>query len=775
MKRITLVLLLLVLAFTVTTFASQEFSDVSESDWFYSDVKSAVEMGLINGKANNTYCPNDNLTYAEAVKLAACMNEKYLTGKITLENGDPWYKTYFNYCKKNGIVSGELKSYPFNEKITRAEYMEIFAKTLPAEALNTVNYIPLNSIADVPATEDYAPEVYKLYRAGIVAGSDLEHNCKPDSNIKRSEVAAILVRMMDETKRVKFSTAPETVGTNYTVGIIADVHNGAGKFNTALTNIIDHAGGIEELDGVALVGDIIYTPETSTPNYDFLTNSSPFNKIKDADKLMYVMGNHEYPLNATMAKAPEKVELAKELFTEKTGEPLEEDTVIGGYHFITVSSHDYSNKLNSDQEKYITEHIKAALAEDDTKPVFLFLHQTVDGTLNGSLKSNLQSTEFEEFVKKEPRLIVISGHTHYTLSDPHSIYQVPGGATFLYTSVVSTSVGQSMAYANVSHREYSSQGIMLSVNDETNVVTLKRFYVDPENPAFLEGGDWTFDIPAMIEESRKPEPSLDVYKYTNARAELSAAPSFNKDCKISVSDISDTSIEFNFPNATPASEDDNNYVGYYKIEILNGVSGEVLKCDKIISDFFILKKSDTNYYSFYNLPYAEKWVLKITPVSTWYVEGEPLTLEITPPKPEFEYVPLDESATFEADARDLKVVSSKGHYSIKDEYITVYASGTATIRYNYEIEKSGTYRLIINAAAEKGVEVTVSVTKRTDAGDTVIYEAKRKIGTSSVSTPMDFTACDFEAESGATYVVKIKKNKADADLRVYTMTIGKHN
>lgn len=774
MKKITLISLFLAVVLTVTAFAAAKFSDVKESDWFYHDVESAVEMELINGKANNTYCPNDNLTFAEAVKLAACMNEKYLTGKVTLENGNPWYKTYFEYCKKNNIVSGEFKTYPFNEKITRADYMEIFAKSLPAEALETINNIPLNSIADVPMSFDYAPAVYKLYRAGIVTGSDAQHNCKPDSNIKRSEVAAILSRMMDETKRVKFTTAEETIGTDYTVGIIADVHNGAAKFNTALTNIIDHAGGIEALDGVALVGDIIYTAESATPNYDFVTNSAPFNKIKDANKLMYVMGNHEYPLNATLGRAPEKAEKAKALFTEKTGEPLQDDTVIGGFHFITVSSHDYSNKLNAEQEKYATEHIKAALAEDDTKPVFFILHQTIDGTLNGSLKANLQSTEFEEFVKKEPRLIVISGHTHYTLSDPHSIYQVPGGATFLYTSVVSTSVGQSMAYATVSHREYSSQGIMLSVNDETNVVTLKRFYVDPENPAFLEGGDWTFDIPAMIDESRKSEPSLDVYKYTNARAELSEAPHFDEKCQITVSDITDTSIEFTFPNATPAKENDDNYVGYYKIELLNGTNGEVYRSDKIISDFFILKKSETNYHSFYNLPYSEKWVLKITPVSTWYVEGEPLTLELTPPKPEFESVPLDETAILEADAKDIKVVSSKGHYVTSDEYINVYASGTATLRYNYEIEKSGTYRVIINAAAEKGVETTVSVTKRTDAGDTVIYEAKRKFGTSSASEPMSFTVCDFEAEEGATYIVKIKKNKTDVALRIYTMTVARH-
>ena len=43
-----------------------------------------------------------------------------------------------------------------------------------------------------------------MYRAGILTGVDALHNCKPDDNIKRSEVAAIISRMMDEGNRVKF-------------------------------------------------------------------------------------------------------------------------------------------------------------------------------------------------------------------------------------------------------------------------------------------------------------------------------------------------------------------------------------------------------------------------------------------------------------------------------------------------------------------------------------------------------------------------------------------
>jgi len=211
MKRITSLFLALIMCITAFAFtasaAELKFTDVNESDWFYDDVKGAVEMGLINGKSETEYKPDDNLTYAEAAKLAACMHQLYMDGMVTLKNGTAnWYDTYVDYCIDNEIIT---KEYDYNEKATRAGYMVIFAHALPDEALKEVNNVPDNSIPDVPSSRAYAPEVYKLYRAGILQGSDDAHSCKPLDNIKRSEVAAILTRMMDETKRVKFSMGEE--------------------------------------------------------------------------------------------------------------------------------------------------------------------------------------------------------------------------------------------------------------------------------------------------------------------------------------------------------------------------------------------------------------------------------------------------------------------------------------------------------------------------------------------------------------------------------------
>ena len=209
-KLLSLILAtLMCLTMMSTVFAAEfKFTDVKESDWFYKEVKSAVEMGLINGKSETIYAPEDNLTYAEAIKLAACMHQLATKGAVTLKNGDPWYATYVEYCYINGIFGQntpmDFDDIDMDSKITRSGYMGIFANALPDNMLPVINYVPDNTIPDVPSNTDYAPGVYKLYRAGILQGSDAEHNCKPFDNIKRCEVAAILTRMMDKTKRVRF-------------------------------------------------------------------------------------------------------------------------------------------------------------------------------------------------------------------------------------------------------------------------------------------------------------------------------------------------------------------------------------------------------------------------------------------------------------------------------------------------------------------------------------------------------------------------------------------
>lgn len=177
------------------------FGDVSTDDWFYADLKFAYRQGLINGKGDN-YCPNDNMTYAEAVKIAACMHQLYNYGIVTLANGSPeWYDNYAQYALDNDIISFSIKEIA-DVNITRKEFVRIFHAALPREEYTVINHVADDAIPDVPYDDGdvCAPLIYDFYRAGILTGSDGGY-FNSDSNILRSEVAAILTRMFDASAR----------------------------------------------------------------------------------------------------------------------------------------------------------------------------------------------------------------------------------------------------------------------------------------------------------------------------------------------------------------------------------------------------------------------------------------------------------------------------------------------------------------------------------------------------------------------------------------------
>lgn len=177
------------------------FTDVPDNAWFRGDVEIAHKNGLINGKTETLYCPDDLMTYAEAIKLAATMNQLYYDGKVTLKSGDTqWYSTYMAYALEKGIIAEDM-SLQADKSITRRVFVKIFRASMPSSEFPVINEVSDGKIPDVAMNADGAAQIYDFYRAGILVGSDTLGTFNPDSNIVRSEVAAILTRMFDNTAR----------------------------------------------------------------------------------------------------------------------------------------------------------------------------------------------------------------------------------------------------------------------------------------------------------------------------------------------------------------------------------------------------------------------------------------------------------------------------------------------------------------------------------------------------------------------------------------------
>ena len=181
------------------------FVDVAEGEWYYESVYYAWDADLIDGTSATTFRPDNTLTVAEAIKLAAALHQLENDGAVTLKNGKTnWYDTYVAYAVKEGIIESKYQSYTqaqMNAPAKRSEFVHILHGAL--DDYKAINAIGDNAIPDVKTGDTYAKEIYDFYRAGILTGSNAEGTFHPESSIKRSEVAAILIRMYDESMRLE--------------------------------------------------------------------------------------------------------------------------------------------------------------------------------------------------------------------------------------------------------------------------------------------------------------------------------------------------------------------------------------------------------------------------------------------------------------------------------------------------------------------------------------------------------------------------------------------
>ena len=192
---------------TVNTYASGQFKDVADGKWYTENVKTAYELGLMKG-SNSKFNLNGSITLAETLAIACRIHDTYYGGTEAFEQGSPWYQVYVDYAiAKDIIAPGEYAEY--TKPAARMQFAKIIAASVPESALNSINTV--TSIPDVPQNAEYAKDVYMLYNAGVLTGSDKYGTFNPESNISRSEVAAIVTRVADVSLRKEVELVPKPV------------------------------------------------------------------------------------------------------------------------------------------------------------------------------------------------------------------------------------------------------------------------------------------------------------------------------------------------------------------------------------------------------------------------------------------------------------------------------------------------------------------------------------------------------------------------------------
>ena len=185
---------------TEREYPAGQFTDVAANSWYAGSVENAYELGLVEGTSKTTFSPNDPVTISSTLTLACRLYSTYYGDNTDFTGGNPWYQPYVDYAIEKGIItSGQFTDY--NANATRRQFAAIMAKALPASALKSINTVEDGGIPDVASGSANYSDIYTLYRAGILTGSDKAGTFLPETTIDRASVSAILTRMAMPSQR----------------------------------------------------------------------------------------------------------------------------------------------------------------------------------------------------------------------------------------------------------------------------------------------------------------------------------------------------------------------------------------------------------------------------------------------------------------------------------------------------------------------------------------------------------------------------------------------
>lgn len=168
------------------------------------------------------------------------------------------------------------------------------------------------------------------------------------------------------------------------------------------------------LDAFFIAGDI--TNKGSKAEFDAFKEIYDYGREKGAEILCTVAKGHD---SITMDKK------SLEYYKSLTGQETDLHRVIGGYHFIGISTCRVKNKYYSPLQKiWLKRQLRSAVSSAPDKPVFVLHHEHVKNTVYGSSDFDGWGNRFFNGIfEKYPNVVDFSGHSHYPVNDPRSLWQ----------------------------------------------------------------------------------------------------------------------------------------------------------------------------------------------------------------------------------------------------------------------------------------------------------------------------------------------------------------
>lgn len=193
MKKIN-IFIISILIFTISVKPSFAFTDI-ENHWAEKTVSNMQNFKIITGYGDDTFRPDESMTRAEFITVINRMldlQEESSNYIPDIKRSD-WYYSEIRKAIKVGIIEGDLDgaTHP-EEKITREEAIVILSRAfkLKKTSTNPKGYSDLNDISSWAKVE-----VYSAINEGYMNGYE-DNSLKPQNPITRAEALTLINRII---------------------------------------------------------------------------------------------------------------------------------------------------------------------------------------------------------------------------------------------------------------------------------------------------------------------------------------------------------------------------------------------------------------------------------------------------------------------------------------------------------------------------------------------------------------------------------------------------
>ncbi len=352
-----------------------------------------------------------------------------------------------------------------------------------------------------------------------------------------------------------------------------------------------------KLDAVCFSGDI--TDRGTLEMFESFKSICDAN-IRPGTQLIAVLGNHDF---GTYKADTRKV------FEEVFGYAADSDFNVNGVHIITTAKAGANSTRGISEINLLRSRLAAAKKENPKNPIFVLQHEHIANTVYGSY--NWGEYGLKGLLSCFPQVIDFSGHSHFPINDPRSIWQ--GGFTALGTGTLSYFELEVDGKDGCFPEGYRTAATMYVVEVDASSSVRIRGY-DLISDKFLDGVDYYIPAPS--------DRSTFAYNTTN-RLSKSENPFFEEGTQLSTSKNGqdETLVEF-------AAAKDSQIVHNYRVTVTDS-TGKAVYDDFTIAGYFLNPQPSDYSINVGKLESGKQYKAIVIAENAYKKRSSALTLEFT--------------------------------------------------------------------------------------------------------------------------------------------------